>query len=244
VLATASLRLDLYLQLRTVPALSQSGLRPRLEAARVSVRVQIFSSSECSLGPTAPTESPFSCFDSGRMDPNPTPSSSGRAQAYCAPAAQPARLTTIAPRCSYEINYRWELRVRNRSKQPCEKWTLTTQWPQAAITALGLAILPLIQLTPAVSASSLNSGHRSVGTLTAKLRIRLRHGRSRTTHHAQPHCHPRSPASRTISKPALRSAVAGDPAPRARPICLNVCLSKSAASQRLPAKSPSTCERQ
>ena len=44
--------------------------------------------------------------------------------------------------------------------------------PQAAITALGLAILPLIQLTPAVSASSLNSGHRSVGTLTAKLRIR------------------------------------------------------------------------
>ena len=93
------------------------------------------------------------------------------------------------------------------------------------VTALGLAILPLIQLTPAVSASSLNSGHRSVGTLTAKLRIRLRHGRSRTTHHAQPRCHPRSPASRTISKPALRSAVA----PRARPICLNVCLSKSAA---------------
>jgi hypothetical protein len=130
VLVTASLRLDLYLQLRTVPALSQSGLRPRPEAARVSVRVQIFSSSECSLGPTAPTESPFSCFDSGRMDPNPTPSSSGRAQAYCAPAAQPARLTTIAPRCSYEINYRWELRVRNRSKQPCEKWTLTTQCPR------------------------------------------------------------------------------------------------------------------
>jgi hypothetical protein len=33
--------------------------------------VRIFSSSGCSLGPTAPTESPFSCFDSGRVHPNP-----------------------------------------------------------------------------------------------------------------------------------------------------------------------------
>jgi hypothetical protein len=33
--------------------------------------MRLFSSSGCSLGPTAPTESPLSCFDSGRVHPNP-----------------------------------------------------------------------------------------------------------------------------------------------------------------------------
>jgi hypothetical protein len=32
--------------------------------------VRIFSSSGCSLGPTASTEGPLSCFDSGRVHPN------------------------------------------------------------------------------------------------------------------------------------------------------------------------------
>ena len=52
-------------------ALSPSGLQSRPEAARVSARLRIFFSSGCSLGPTAPTESPFSCSDSGRVHPNP-----------------------------------------------------------------------------------------------------------------------------------------------------------------------------
>jgi hypothetical protein len=55
----------------TGPAPFPSARQSRPEAARVSARVRIFSSSGCSLGPTAPTESPFSCFDSGRVHPNP-----------------------------------------------------------------------------------------------------------------------------------------------------------------------------
>jgi hypothetical protein len=56
---------------RLAPPPSPSLRSSMREAPRACALARIVSASECSLGPSAPTESPLSCFTSGRVHSNP-----------------------------------------------------------------------------------------------------------------------------------------------------------------------------